>query len=473
MMTLFEEKLARVLTQKIAGCRALKSCERLSGGASQETYRLIIDSDDGERTLAMRRASGAVFRGAVGTGPGLAAEAELFRLARDAGVPGPEIHYVLQAGDDLGEGFIMSWIDGEALGAKIVRDDALAEIRPKLAFQCGEILARLQSIDIKSSPVGDSLQEMTPAEFVSNIWDTYKAFDTAQPMIDYVGCWLMQNLPQVGALSLVHNDFRNGNFIVSPTTGIVAVIDWEIAHIGDPMRDLGWLCTNSWRYGRSDLAVGGFGTREDLFAGHQSVTGRAVDPEHVKFWEVFGTFWWAVGCLTMADIYRQGSDTSVERPGIGRRSSEGQIDAVNLLIPGPIDRSAPASASATSLSTNMPGSDELLTSVRDLLRGDIMAETAGRTNFLARVGANSLDIVLRELEHGPANHARQHADLEALLGKTGDFEALQWELVHALRAAALPLDHPGLAAYLRQAAADQIAIDQPKYSGYATALAWG
>jgi len=466
---LFEQKLARVLKQEIAGCRALKSCERLSGGASQETYRLIIDSDDGERSLAMRRASGAVFRGAVGTGPGLAAEAELFRLARAAGVPGPEIHYVLQPGDDLGDGFIMSWIDGEALGAKIVRDDALAEIRPKLAFQCGEILARIQSIDIKSSPVSDSLPEMTPAEFVSNIWDTYKAFDTAQPMIDYVGCWLMENLPEVDKLSLVHNDFRNGNFIVSPTTGIVAVIDWEIAHIGDPMRDLGWLCSNSWRYGRSDLPVGGFGRREDLFAGHQSVTGRAVDPEHVRFWEVFATFWWAVGCLTMADIYRQGSDTSVERPGIGRRSSECQIDAVNLLIPGPVDRLAPASAA--SLSTNMPGSDELLTSVRDLLRGDVMAETTGRTNFLARVGANSLDIVLRELAHGPANRARQHADLETLLDQSGDFETLQWTLVRALRAGDMALDQPGLANYLRQSVALQVAIDQPKYSGYLTALA--
>ena len=64
--------------------------------------------------------------------------------------------------------------------------------------------------------------------------------------------------------------------------GVVAVLDWEIAHIGDPMRDLGWICTNSWRFGRADLPVGGVGSYEDLFAGYESVSGEPVEnPETV------------------------------------------------------------------------------------------------------------------------------------------------------------------------------------------------
>ena len=124
--------------------------------------------------------------------------------------------------------------------------------------------------------------------------------------------------------------------MVSPA-GVVAVLDWEIAHIGDPMRDLGWICTNSWRFGRSELPVGGFGGYADLFRGYERVSGRAVDPAHVKFWEVFGSFWWACSSLTMAEHYRTGPDKTVERPAIGRRSSECQVDCVNLLIPGPVE----------------------------------------------------------------------------------------------------------------------------------------
>jgi aminoglycoside phosphotransferase (APT) family kinase protein len=136
-----EGPLAAVLVRRIDGCRALKSCERLSGGASQETYRIVIDTDAGERKLAMRRSPGAAPK--HGAYPGLATEALLMQSARAAGVPEPEVHWVLTPEDGLGDGFIMQWLDGETLGARIVRDPSLNAIRPRLAEQCGEILARI------------------------------------------------------------------------------------------------------------------------------------------------------------------------------------------------------------------------------------------------------------------------------------------------------------------------------------------
>ena len=180
------------------------------------------------------------------------------------------------------------------------------------------------------------LDAITPAEYVEQTWARYRDFETAQPMIDYTGRWLVDNVPDEYSPSLVHNDFRNGN-IMFDQQGIVAVLDWEVAHIGDPMRDLGWICTNSWRFGRSDLPVGGFGDYEDLFAGYESVSGEEVDRDRVRWWEVFGSFWWAIGCLGMAEHYRTGPDKTVERPAIGRRSSECQVDCVNLLIPGNVE----------------------------------------------------------------------------------------------------------------------------------------
>jgi len=461
----FPARVEALLGRCLADFRSLTSVERLSGGASQETYRIVYVGADGERRLALRRAAGGI-EGDSGPGPGLATEALLMRAAREAGVPEPMVLRVLEPGDGLGAGFLMEWLEGETLGAKIARAPEFADVRPRLARQCGEILARIHAIDLEKSGLADRLASVTPEQYVRTTWQRYQAYPTPQPMIDFTARWLLDHLPGGFELRLVHNDFRNGNLMVSQE-GIVAVLDWEIALVGDPMRDLGWLCTNSWRFGVRELPVGGFGEREDLFLGYESVSGRRVDPEHVKFWEVFGSFWWSIGCLQMAEHYRSGPDQSVERPAIGRRSSECQVDCVNLLIPGPVRLVGEGDARHSS---DMPRADELLESVRDFLRNDVMGATGGRTRFLSRVASNSLDVVRRELALGPGLRARERERLGALLGSNDDLSALRWRLVHDLRSGRMPLDQPELAEYLRESVVNQVAIDQPGYSGFLHAI---
>lgn len=461
----FEQKLQAVLEERIEVYRGFNSADRLSGGASQETFRISIKTDDGDRILAMRRAPGGMFTEPLPGYPGLATEALLMQSAKAAGVPEPEVYWVLQPEDELGGGFIMEWIEGEALGARIVRSEAYADIRPKLAFECGQIMARIHAIDLEESGLKRHLADISPAEFVEQTWTRYKALNTPQPMIDYAARWLTENLPVSFEPALVHNDFRNGNFMLSPE-GVTAVLDWELAHIGDPMRDLGWICTNSWRFG-SALPVGGFGEYKDLFAGYESISGKQVDPDHVKFWEVFGSFWWAVGCLGMAEHYRTGPDKTVERPAIGRRSSECQVDCVNLIFPGTVEL-VPESSS---VDLDMPRADELLASVRDFLRADVMSSTKGRTNFMARVASNSLDIVLRELSLGQEHRRRELDRLQHLFSSTHDLENLRWRLVNELRDDTMSLDSAELQSHLRATVVNQIAIDQPKYSGFKSAIA--
>lgn len=462
----FKPRLEAVLKARVPGCSGLVSAERLSGGASQETYRLTLRVDGGERFLAMRRAPGGVTP-EDSPNPGLAVEALLMQCARAAGVPEPAVVHVLEPGDGLGEGFIMEWLDGEALGARIARAPELAAVRDGLAYECGRILARIHAIDLDASGLRGHLEETAPEEFVQRTWERYRLLETPQPMIDFTARWLLDHLPRNPRSCLVHNDFRNGNFMVDDQ-GINAVLDWEIAHIGDPMRDLGWLCTNSWRFGVTELPVGGFGTREELFRGYQEESGQAVDPEHVKFWEVFGSFWWAVGCLGMAEHYRTGPDKTVERPAIGRRSSECQADCVNLLLPGPVT----LMEAETPAELDMPRPDELLVSVRDFLRDDVMSATEGRTKFLARVGANSLDVVLRDLTLGPRARAAEQVRLDALVG-AGDLVAQRWRLVHRLRDGSQPLADGALQEHLRQTVINQLAIDQPRYTALETALGQG
>lgn len=462
----FDNNLAACLARTMPDFVALKRADRLSGGASQETYRIEIEAVDGDRLLAMRRAPGGEHVEPAPGHPGLDVEALLMQSARQAGVPEPEVFHVLTQADGLGDGFIMEWLEGIALGARVVRSPDLDEIRPRLAYLCGEILAKIHQIDLDQTGLRQRLSVLPPEVYVEQYWERYREFDTPQPMIDFTGRWLMDHCPKDSSHTLVHNDFRNGNVMFSPE-GVVAVLDWEVAHIGDPYRDLGWICTNSWRFGRSDLPVGGFGTYEDLFAGYESVTGEPVDRDRVKFWEVFGSFWWAVGCLGMAEHYRTGPDKTVERPAIGRRSSECQVDCVNLLIPGPVDLVEPIEGS----DQDMPRLDELLVSVRDFLHGDVMGETEGRTNFLARVAGNSLDIVLRDLSLGVQGRTQERTRLQHLFeAPNAGLNDLRWRLVRGLRDGSIPLDMTGLADHLRQTVVNQIAIDQPKYSGFKTAV---
>ena len=452
--------LAEALSRHLPDFRRLESVERLTAGASLETYRLGIDTGRGPRRLAMRRTPGGAEKLSAAWTPSVEAEAMLFRVARENGIPEPQVFFVLSPEDGLGSGFIMEWLDGETLGQRIVAGEALAGARATLARECGEILGRIHSIDIAASGLDVHLHVWPTELLVRSTIDKYAAYGVDRPMLDYAGRWLLANLPPDERRALVHNDFRNGNLIVAPE-GVVAVLDWEHSYVGDPLRDLGWLCANSWRYGRPDLPVGGFGSYDQLLDGYEAVTGIRVSRDQVRFWEIFGALYWAVGCMELANQHRSGQAKSVERLAIGRRVSECEIDCANLLLP-PLDRplgdiAAPA--------TRFADAHELIDSVVGYLREEVARGDNARLAYLARVSANSLSIVARELTGGPAAQAAEQAELAALLGQSGDADSLRAELSQRLRAGTMPLDQPGLAAHLRRSVEAQIAIDQPRYSG--------
>lgn len=463
----FDEKLNRVLRSCFDNFDALHTVERLSGGASQETYKIVYSAGGQHCTVAMRRAPGGEYENPDPNRPGLATEALLMQIAQQAGVPEPEIYRVLTPEDDLGAGFVMAWLDGETLGSRILKSPELDDIRPTLARECGQVLARIHGIDPVTSGLSRRLTTVTTQDFVETLWAQYKSYNTPQPMIDYTARWLLAHIPPEGEARLVHNDFRNGNLMVTPN-GINAVLDWEVAHLGDPVRDIGWICTNSWRFGNTEMRVGGFGHLADLLAGYEAESGIRIDATHVHFWEVFGSFWWAVGCLKMAHHWRNGPDRTVERPAVARRSSECQADCVNLLIPGDVEM---VEETQVQSSLDTPSVDELLLSVRDFLREDVRAATAGRDNFMALVASNSLDIVRREQRLAAQCLQAETDRLRRLLSSDGDVMALRWQLTHALRDDELALDCPELTAHLRNTVINQLAIDQPRYSALATALA--
>src|SRR5580692_8174934 len=141
MNAMIEAELGRCVVSWYPGATGVAGAEKLSGGASQETWSFDILHPDGNVAAILRRAPQG-YGAAPSRAAGLNAEAILMQLAHDAGVPSPRVLHVLRPQDDLGTGFVMARVEGETIPRKILRDQQFAQARPKLARQLGEILAR-------------------------------------------------------------------------------------------------------------------------------------------------------------------------------------------------------------------------------------------------------------------------------------------------------------------------------------------
>jgi aminoglycoside phosphotransferase (APT) family kinase protein len=312
-----------------AGGKCVSALQRLSGGASQETWSFVVHADaQGELPMVLRRAPEGAAERAAGNAT-LDAEARIIDEVSRTGVPVPAVPLVLQPSMGLGEGYFMQHVAGETLGRRIVGDARLASARERLALQCGQALARIHAVDLARLP---PLRRAPAADELAYYEARHRSHASPRPVFELALQWLKRHRPPDPArLSLVHGDFRNGNLVVDDR-GLRAVLDWEMAHLGDPMEDLGWICVNSWRFGRHELPVGGFGTREELFAGYVEAGG-TLQVDSVHYWEVFGTLKWGVICEGMAQAYLSGAERNVERATIGRRASEAEIDLLCLLAP--------------------------------------------------------------------------------------------------------------------------------------------
>lgn len=312
--------LDRLASRLSPAATCARNARRLSGGASLETW--AFDLDDGTPLILRRRPDGALPRD---TALPLASEAALIRAADAVGAPTPHVVRVCEPDDALGEAYVMRRLEGETLGRRIVRDEAFADVRPGLARRCGEVLARIHAIPTEGLPplaTSDARGELARYEGL------YRQMGGQRPILEAAFRWLSDIAPPAPERPvLVHGDFRNGNLMIHPEQGLVGVLDWELAHLGDPAEDLGWMCVNSWRFGEWRKPVGGFGDYADLLAGY----GGDIDLPRVKFWQALGSLKWGVMCLMMYQSFAAGADRSIERAMIGRRTSETEIDLVALM----------------------------------------------------------------------------------------------------------------------------------------------
>ncbi|WP_219416188.1 phosphotransferase family protein [Pseudonocardia nigra] len=443
--------LARLLAHRLTAVLgtevAVPRPTRLTGGASRETWSFTADAGDGPpRRLVLRRDPPG-----PGRPDGMAREAAAIAAAHAAGVPVPRL---VDAGTDpavLGAPYLISeHVDGETIARRLLREPQYATAREGLAAELGRTLARIHAVPVDAVP---GLAVIDPLE---HLRETCDALGEPLATIEIAMKWLERHRPADVPETVVHGDFRTGNLIVDPS-GLRAVLDWEVVHRGDPREDLGWLCVKCWRFG-SPLPAGGFGTVEQLLDGYAEVAGHRPDVHAVRWWQVYGTARWALGCRAMAERHLSGETPSVELAAIGRRVCEQEHDVLLAL-------GLPADPRGSDSVSPAPGSDlhghptaaELVAAVSMFLREDVMAATEGRVNFLARVAANALDGVERELLVGPEQERRHRERLAAFAQRD------QAGLAAAIRSGELAADDPALLAVVRAAVTDRLTVANPRY----------
>lgn len=305
---------------------SIENLEPLTGGASKEIWKFNIVNSDVSSKMIFRRGSGTESSLAIQT----ADEAKIQEAVRKEGGPVPEIVLVSNSDNDLGDSYVMKFIEGETIARKILRDERYKPALPLLAHQCGEAIAKIHNTPLANLQF---LPKKSPIQLIEDLYKLYESYQQPSPVFEYAYRWLKQQNYGDFKDSLVHGDFRLGNILVNEH-GLTGIIDWELAHIGNPIQDLGWMCGNSWRFGNYKMVVGGFGEIEDLIQGYNGVSEEKINAELIKTWQVFGTFRWGVICLMQAYAHINGSVNSIEKAAIGRRVSETEIDIVDLLFLG-------------------------------------------------------------------------------------------------------------------------------------------
>jgi aminoglycoside phosphotransferase (APT) family kinase protein len=305
-------RLAAALSTVLNGA-SVDGLVRLSGGASRETWSF---SADGRHLILQRQRDGA--------SRGMGSEAEVLRAARAGGVKVPEL--VVDGSDSraLGNPFlVVAAVEGETIARKILRDDRFSSARRALTADIGTAMAKLHAIDPGEAP---SLVEQDQVAFYRQVLDD---LGQPHPMFEVAFRWLETNRPATTGTRIVHGDFRLGNVMVDEN-GLAAVLDWELAHVGDPMEDLGWVCVRAWRFGGTE-PVAGLGGYEELFDAYEAAGRPRPDGATVRWWEVLGTLKWGIMCIMQAASHLNGLARSHELAAIGRRVCENEWDLLTLL----------------------------------------------------------------------------------------------------------------------------------------------
>lgn len=375
---------------------------------------------------------------------GMEREAAAIRAAGSAGVPVPEVLHA-DSGDAVipAPHVVTSFVEGESLPRPILRTFAGDDGHDGEAFaeQLGDIAARIHTMEVP-----EGLFEARPDELAE--WQSqFDAYGIASPAFELAFAHLANTRQPPTDPTFVHGDLRMGNLMVRDGR-VEAVLDWELAHIGDPVSDLGWVSAVQWRFGGPGEAAG-VGSREALLRGYREAGGRPVAEAAVQWWETLSIVKWGVMCLRQAARADAEPERGLELALIGRRFAECEADVLDALGIDLPTRTAAADGAGTS-ADHGTGTSATETMVRGL-------RTSFGQTYDGRMQAAALDTVLRDLQSGPA---LREASAGALADAGFTTEA---DLAHAIRTGAAAADDPQIHRAIATPVIERITLSNPRH----------
>jgi aminoglycoside phosphotransferase (APT) family kinase protein len=279
---------------------AVSNIARIAGGASRETWSFDARwSENGatiERGFIARRDPPASLLSGNNE-----LEFELYTQFAGSRVPVPPVYWIERDGKALERPFfVMGRVPGATDARQLVTSPEFAEVRPTIAKQKPEILAGIHAFD--PTRITSLEHPPSPGESASHEvarWEKVMRDDTLepQPVLELAFSWMKRHLPPPPKrVTIVHGDYRTGNFLYDQS-GITGILDWEMAHAGDPIEDVGWVVMKSWRWAGDDR-VGGLSSRDEFVRLYEDAGGAKVDRDTLKFWEVFSNVKFATLFLT-------------------------------------------------------------------------------------------------------------------------------------------------------------------------------
>jgi aminoglycoside phosphotransferase (APT) family kinase protein len=265
--------------------------ERISGGASRETYRFRLryrqDGQDHERRLILRRDPPASL---IDTERRV--EFEAYRAFHGSAVPVPKMLWLEEADAALDHPFfIAEELTGLQAAPQLLFAGGYDAVLPRVAERKWTILGEIARAD----PIALGLDRWMAAPPLDACWlrelDHWEAIldsDEAepQPITRAAIRWLRANPPPPAQkLSVVHGDYRTGNFLYDTAGEIGGVLDWEMAHLGDPLEDLAWGFNPVWTFSRG--LAGGLLPQADAIAVWERASGLVAEPAALHWWILF------------------------------------------------------------------------------------------------------------------------------------------------------------------------------------------
>jgi aminoglycoside phosphotransferase (APT) family kinase protein len=307
----------------------------LAGGAIQDTWRLDLDVADGPQAGRRAWVLRADPASRLPLGLDRPAEFEVLRAVHRAGVRVAEpIAVVGPDASPIGAAYLLvERLEGSAQARRLVRDPNLSRFGEPLAADLARQLAAIHAI----RPNGDGLAclpipALPPARMeVQRLRGLLDRATEPRPALEYVLAWLDRNAPPARALTLVHGDFRTGNFMVDGGR-LTGILDWEFARWGDPDEDLGWFTARCWRFGNDDREAGGIAPLAPMLAAYEAASGRGVEPDALAYWQIMAAARWAVIAVLQGDRYRRGGEQRLELALTGLMPPEMEHDALRAVL---------------------------------------------------------------------------------------------------------------------------------------------